>query len=369
MGQPSVGSRRPTLVGRELELIALNSLAQRASAGATQLAVISGDPGVGKTRLVAELVGRRTAAGWSALVGGADGLRATPPYGPFVEALRSLTDRPGAEPIAALAGDWTRHLSLVLPELGPPGRGADRGALPEAWAQVLRRVCAAEPTIVALDDLGWADSASLDLVLYLRRRLRDERLLIVATHAVEDAAPGGRLAPLLGELSRQRLAVHIELGPLTGDETAALADRLLGGPVSPRLARLVTAESEGNPFFAEELVRSLAEHGRLVTEHGRWDVVGDERTDLTPSARTVVSARLRPLEQEARRVLGVAAVLGRRSTAAEIAAVGDVDIRAVEELLADAVRRRLVVGDGDAYAFTHDRIRTLSSGNPDCIRT
>lgn len=357
MGLSSAGLRSATFVGREPELIALDGLASRAAAGQPQLALIAGDPGVGKTRLVAELVRRVGADGWTVLYGGADGLRATPPYGPFVEALRRWADGPGGVPVAELAGAWTRHLSLILPEIGAPGRGADRAALPEAWAQVLRRIAATKPAIVVLDDLGWADAASLDLVLYLRRRLRDTPILFAATLRTDDAATDGRLAPLLAELARQRLALVIDLPPLAQADTADLVGKVLRGPAGPRLARFVAEESEGNPFFAEEILRSLDEQGRLTATGGGWEIVGDGSVPLSPTARSVVDARLRPLVPATRRLLGVAAVIGRRSTASEIAAVAAMPLAVVDEYVGEAVRRRLVLLDGDVYAFAHDRIR------------
>src|SRR2546428_530860 len=163
----------------------------------------------------------------------------------------------------------------------PPGPD-DRPALFEAWAQLLRRLAAEQPLLLLLDDLHWADPACLDLLLYVRRRVRDARLLILAAYREGEVGSDDAFQHALVELNRLRLATPLHLDRLDRAATASLLDGLLGSPIAPRLAGLVYRESEGNPFFVEEIVRGLVERDRLVNRMGAWDLA-DEAAGALPA--------------------------------------------------------------------------------------
>ena len=357
------------LVGREMEMHLLGGLLERAAAGEAQLATLAGEPGVGKTRLLAELSARAAATGWRVLRGGADEARGLSPYQPFVEALRAYVDAAGVAALRRHAGPWAPHLARLLPELASAraqSRGEERAVLFEAWAQVLRRLTLECPLLLALDDLQWMDAAGADLLLYLRRRLRDARLLMVATFREGEVAADGPLWALLVELNRLRLVAPMGLRRLDRVGTAALLGGLLGAPAAPRLAELVFRESEGNPFFAEETARSLVERGRLEQRDGAWDTREDAAPALPSAVRDAIRARLRHLDSRTLALLQAASVLGRQIALAELASLFEIEPGLAAAQLGTAVERGLVVAeDEQSYRFSHDKVReTLYQGIP-----
>jgi DNA-binding NarL/FixJ family response regulator/tetratricopeptide (TPR) repeat protein len=361
----SIEPGRAPFVGRVRELELLDDLARRAAGGEPQAVFIEGGPGLGKTRLLDELAARVGAAGWTVLRGDCGGLPAAAPYGPFVAAARSHMDERGADAIRRAAGDWARHLAAVLPELEPSARGgashADPAAVVEAWAQTVRSLASASPALVAIDDLQWADAASLDLLRYLRSRLRGTPLLLACAQRDEPADRGVAVgaAELAAELGRSRLATRLLLGRLDPASSVRLAEGLLDAVAGPHLAGTVAREGEGDPFIVEELVRGLADDGRLArTPEGSIELVDEEPAGLPPGVRDALEARLAALDPDVRRTLAHAAVGGRRVSVRVAAAAAERPDDAVEADLAVAVRRGFVHPDGpDAYAFAHDKIR------------
>lgn len=367
----SIEPGRAPFVGRLRELQLLDDLAARAAGGEPQLVFIEGGPGLGKTRLLGEVVARLAATGWVTLRGDADELPTAPPYGPFVAALRSYSDAHGVDAVRALAGDWTPHLATVLPELRDRARAAraaragtaDAAAVAEAWAQVVRSLAAMGPVLVAIDDLQWADEASRELLRYLRRRLRGSPLLVVCADR-GDAGPGRDDRPHPGgDLARARLATLLLLGRLDAVASRRLVDGLLGGTAGPRLADVVQREGEGDPFIIEELVRGLADEGRIVHDASAWELAGVEPAGLPAGMRDALEARLGGLDPVQRGILAYAAVVGRRFTVDQVVAVAEWPVADVEAVLALAARRRFLRAEGSAaFEFAHDKVREALYG-------
>jgi DNA-binding NarL/FixJ family response regulator len=360
----SVEPGRAPFVGRDREMELLDGLARRAADGGPQAVFIEGGPGLGKTRLLDELAAHLGRAGWTVLRGDCDALPAAPAYGPFVSAARSYTDRHGTAALREAAGEWTPHLAAVLPELGPDAPEAvrsDPAAVAEAWAQAVRSLALRSPVLIAIDDLQWADAASLALVRYLRRRLRGTALLLACATRFDrgggDAADGA--AALAAELGRARLATRLLLGRLDPASSVRLAEGLLDAPAGPRLAATVVREGEGDPFIVEELVRGLVDDERLErAADGSIELVDDAPAGLPPGVRDALEARLAGLDAEVRRTLAHAAVVGRHVPVRSVAATADRTVEAVEAALAAAARRGFVHPVGpDAYEFAHDKIR------------
>ncbi len=361
---------RAPLVGRDAELRVLDNAVARAGLGSAELVLIQGEPGIGKTRLLDEVASRRAEAGWLVLRGGADDRAAAPPYGPILEALRGHADRIGAEALGVLAGAWRRHLALVMPELGgrrddgePPG---DPEAVPEAWAQLLRALAGAGPVLVTLDDLQWADVATVDLLRYLRRRLRETPILVVGATRPADSA-GDAVQSTLAALDRGRLAGQLRLEPVDAPSSRAILEALLAGPVGPRLEHAVWAEGEGDPFVIEELARGLADDGRVRHLDGAWELVDGAPVGLPTGMRDAIEARLAGLPDATRAALEAAAVVGRRFTVEEAAAAAAAPPSSVEAALDEAALRRFIrisgpsaaSGRGAEYEFVHDKIREV----------
>lgn len=353
---------RAPFVGRSREFEVLDALAARAALGDPQLVFIEGEPGVGKSRLLDEVAARRAADGWVTLQGAADDLPTAPPYGPFLAALRSYSDIHGVSAIRALAGDWAPHLATVLPELragsgtGRAGAG-DAAAVAEAWAQVFRALAASGPMVVVLDDLQWADEASRELLRYLRRRLRGTPLLVVCADRGDAGVRGDDRPHVATELARARLATLLLLGPLDPESGRKLVEGLLGGNAGPRLVALAQREGEGDPYILEELVRGLADEGRIVRIEAAWELADDAPGGLPAGIRGALEARLASLDAGQRTILACASVVGSRFTAELVAVAAERPQGEVDATLAVAERRRFIrAGDGD-LGFAHDKIR------------
>ena len=376
MVRMAVEPGRAPLVGRDAELRALDEAVARAGAGSAELVLVEGEPGIGKTRLLDEVASRRSAAGWLVLRGGADDRAAAPPYGPLLEAVRGHADRIGAESLGVLAGAWRRHLALVMPELGARSRGGgppvdgeppgDPEAVPEAWAQLLRAMASAAPVLVTLDDLQWADVATVNLLRYLRRRLRETPILVIGAMRTADSAEDA-VRSSLAALHRGRLAGQLRLDPVDATSSRAIVEALLAGPVGPHLERAVWAEGEGDPFMIEELVRGLVDDGRVRDVDGVWELAGGAPVGLPDGMRDAIEARLAGVPDATRAALAAAAVVGRRFTVEEVATAAALPVSSIEVALHEAELRRFVRSAGPSaaedpgasYEFVHDKIREV----------
>ncbi|HWQ14571.1 MAG TPA: AAA family ATPase, partial [Roseiflexaceae bacterium] len=267
------------LAGRRRERERLVAQLDRATSGELRVCLLAGEPGIGKTRLLRSLAREAAGRGMPALAGGASEAEGMPPFLPFLEALGGYVSTADPAALTEQAGSGAAALAAVLPELaarlGPLPAGPSlppeqaRLRLFQAVARLL--TAAAEPRglLLLLDDLQWADPASLDLLCHLARDRPAVRVLVLGAYRAGEAA-GSPLLRALAELSRLRALETIELGPLSEDGVAALAAAVLGAPPDPALARELWLQSEGNPFFAEELLRDWAERGVAARAGDRW---------------------------------------------------------------------------------------------------
>jgi predicted ATPase len=220
-------------VGRVDELRALERALEEARAGNGATVLIAGEAGIGKTRLASELAARASLAGCEVLLGRAIDLVGTElPYQPFVEALRPLGDR------------W---------QVGRRAAGSQRQAFEETLAVLTERAAAA-PVLLVLEDLHWADTSTIDLVVFLAHNVADRPLLLLATYRADEPASTERMRRLTDGVRRSGAALVVELGPLERDELTALLMARTAGSLPADLTETIVTRSEGNPFFAEELV-------------------------------------------------------------------------------------------------------------------
>jgi DNA-binding CsgD family transcriptional regulator/tetratricopeptide (TPR) repeat protein len=228
-------------VGRAGELGELERALETAQAGVGATVLVAGDAGIGKTRLASELAGRARAAGFDVLVGRSIDLVGTElPYQPFVDALRPLGD------------PWMVDES---------SRGSQLRVF-EATLALLTERAASAPVLLVLEDLHWADTSTLDLVVYLAPNVDRLRLLLLVTYRADELSSAERVRRLTEGIRRSGSALVLELGPLDRDELTALLAARADAPPTAALADAIFARSEGNPFFAEELLAG-ASHGEL----------------------------------------------------------------------------------------------------------
>jgi hypothetical protein len=245
------------LLGREREQAELDQALSAVRASAGGIVLLAGEAGVGKTRLLETCVGR---SGLLAL-NGEGSEPATPPYGPIVAALRfALRAAPDA-----LAGCDSRapHLALLLPELGAAAPNTDYATLVEAIRCLFLTIARTTPAVIVLDDLQWADNATLELLPALASACAHERLLILGAYRSDEMPRGHPLRRLRHDLRRARLLREIVLEPFDDEAAITLAERILGYPLSPALARALAERAEGvlGTAAARDRPRCRAERG------------------------------------------------------------------------------------------------------------
>jgi DNA-binding CsgD family transcriptional regulator/tetratricopeptide (TPR) repeat protein len=334
----------PAFVGRLQELQVLEAARGRAADGEPAVVLVGGEAGVGKTRLVAELTGRSVAARARVLAGGCvpigDGALA---YGPIVEALRGLLADLGADRVRELIGPSWPALARLLPAFGEPqatvpaGRAA-QAQLFELLLGLLGRLAKPMPLVLVVEDLHWADPSTRDLVAFLTRNLRRERVLVVVTYR-SDETGRARLGPYLAELDRSGRVDRIEVPRFQRAEVIGQLAGILGAAPTGELVDVVFARAEGNAFFTEELLAAVRAGSR----------------ELPMTLQELLGGRVEELSQRAQQVLGVAAVAGRRVPHRLLARVAALDDPQLDAALRQAVAHQLLVTrpDQDGYEFRH----------------
>jgi DNA-binding CsgD family transcriptional regulator/tetratricopeptide (TPR) repeat protein len=347
-----------SLVGRADELSRLLGLLDRAERGRPAVGLIAGDAGVGKTRLLDELAARAGGAGVRVLVGGCMevgdvGL----PYVPFVDAFRDLGTRPGEAEVAAPLAAALPSLGRLLPELAtesrpvpPPGDGFERVQLFDGVLSLLARLSELAPLLLVIEDLHWADRSTRDLLAFLVRTLRGGRVALVASYRSDELHRRHPLRPLLAELVRLPDLERIELAPFGRAELAEHLQAVAGQPVPPAVVDRILARSEGNAFFAEELVAA----GAIRADIALPDALAD-----------VLLGRIEALSELAQDVLKVAAVAGRRVGHQLLVAASGKPEDEVERGLRDAIAGQVLVASAatESYRFRHALLQEAVYGD------
>jgi DNA-binding SARP family transcriptional activator len=322
------------IVGRADELARLGRALDGAREDRGVVAALVGEAGVGKSRLVEEVVALAEARGLRVATGRAYELEGALPLGPWIDAIpldRTLADLGGTQPRSP---------------------GADPLRLFEAVAQLLGHLAASGPLLLVLEDLQWADELSLNLLSFISRRVGGWAVMVLVTAREEEATPG--LARLLRGLDEQG-QLTLRLGRLSRAQTTLLVRALAGSARRPRAqARLdaqVWALSEGNPFMVVETVRAAAERGRTRPS---------ERLPLPDRIRRVVLGRLERLSEGAQRLVAAAAVIGREFEFDLLRRVAGLAERQTAEGVEELVRRGLLRASGELLEFTHDSIRQVA---------
>lgn len=355
------GPRAPApapLVGRERELQTVRAALDAARTGRGALVLIGGEAGIGKTALAEAALREAADADCAVLAGRCFDLAETPPYGPWIDLFAHYAPSPAAPP--------------------PPGPFARRGtvgAVPSPLAlfvaveDFLTALAARQPAVVLLEDLHWADPASLELLRFLARALTAAPLLVLATYRSDEPMRAHPLYALLPHLAHEAGVGHLTLGPLDDAAVRALVDARfgLGGDDAGRLVAYLQRRAEGNALFVGELLRVVREAGLLARRDGGW-ALGDLTGAPVPALlRQVIDARVARLPAETQRLLVTAAVVGQDIPLPLLAAVADADEDAVLDAVEQASGTRLVepTPDGARVRFAHALIReALYEGCP-----
>ncbi|UCG23946.1 MAG: AAA family ATPase, partial [Chloroflexota bacterium] len=362
-------ARETPMVGREDELAYLAAAWKGAMADQCSLVLISGEAGVGKTRLVQAFADQQRWRGVRVLQGCCYEFERLLPYQPFAELLRS-----SPQALVSVIADqlplWAKsQLARLQPELRSPQiEAVDEGqpGLFQAIAQFMALLASHEPLLLVLEDLQWATDSALELLHYLARQMVADPLLVVGTLRPEAVSPDHPLATAGRRLDRERLAMRLQLPRLSEDAVRALITRMSGdGAVAEPLVTRLYQETEGNPFFLIETLKELFEQGAIRLENGLWQ--GDfghlGRADL-PFPATVsetIRARLARLSEEAQAAACVAAIVGRTFDYDLLLQAWGAGEEKSLTALDDLLRQRLIAEEeaeaGGDYLFTHHKIQ------------
>jgi DNA-binding SARP family transcriptional activator/tetratricopeptide (TPR) repeat protein len=365
--QPSASHLTP-LFGRKDEWIALQRAWRDAAAGKPTCVVITGEAGIGKTRLCEEVVtwvGRQGYPTASAQCFAVEGALA---YAPVVAWLRARVIYPL---LSTLERGWLAEIARLLPELVTDDpNSAPTGSI-ERWqrqrlfeALVRAMLCSREPLLLFIDDLQWCDRDTLEWIHFLLRFEPQTPLMILATVRQEEVSPEHLLTALLLVMHRENYLLDLELGPLDRDATASLATAVVGQSLSAEQIENLIQQTEGNPLFMVEYARVQAERTQIGEVHNRSISPGHLLTgssSLPPRIQSVIQMRLAQLSPEARELTDLAATIGREFTFSVLAKASDQNEESLVRSLDELWQRRIVREEGaDGYNFTHDMLRQVA---------
>ena len=328
-------------VGRERELFALTEALDDAVAGRGRVVLVAGEPGIGKSRLTDELLGRARSRGAVVLVGRCWEAGGAPAYWPWVQALREQAGATDAQ-----------TLREVLPELQALDAEGARFRLFEAVSTFLRRAAQERPLVLVLDDLHAADEPSLLLLRFIARQIGAARLLVVGAYRDVDPVLRDPLAAAVAEILRERHARRIALPGLGEGDVARYVGRSAGIDPAPGLVRAIHEETEGNPLFVVELVRLLEAEGSIEA--------AGAPVRIPPTAGAVIGQRVGRLGEPCRAALAAAAVLGREFALDVLAQLSGLGRAALLDVLDEAVVERVLIdvpGTPGRLRFGHALIR------------
>ena len=319
---PVVPFRKPrwltALVNRTIELKKLNDAFSDALSGKSSIVTVQGEAGVGKTRLMHELA---SAQEKEAVVLAGRSREEKVPYGPWVEVLREYVSQAPGEVLRRMLGTSASEFAKLIPDVAvkigtipssrPLGEEQDRIRLYETITQFLISASHEKPLLLLLDDMHWADQASLSLLEHFVMGSSNHRVLTLVGYRSEDVDSNSSLSKTLMKLNRERMLETVSVRSLNLEETIELIKQTFGEEtLSPEFADLIYKRTGGNPFFIEEVLRSLVEDGTIFRTKSKWDRKPIQEIVLPESVRSVLKARFTKLQPETLNLLTMASVIG-----------------------------------------------------------
>jgi class 3 adenylate cyclase len=371
------GSEAVRFVNRSAEIELFRAHLAGAIAGRTGVVFLSGDPGIGKTRLIEELDSEATSRGFEVIWGRCWETEGARPFWPWVQILRQLTQRHAPlalrselGPGAGLIAELVPELADRVPDLPPSPLLAPEEArfqLFDSIATFLRNAASAKPVLLLLDDLHWADKPSLLMVQFLLQHLREARLSIVGTYRDVDLDRRHPLSELLPSLRRERAFERLALAGLDEEAVGDFVTSYFEQPLDERgwaFVRALTGETDGNPFFVQEELRYLIENERIVWREGLW--ISDARSiaelGMPEAIKDLVGRRLDRLSETTTTLLAKAAVVGREFDATNLLDAGGGSEIAMDTALDEAETAHIIEERPDEigrYRFRHAIFRDV----------
>lgn len=344
-----------SLVGREPDIEDLEAALDEARAGRGNVILLSGEAGVGKTRLVREFMASARRRSFSVLVGRATDSRTPPAFGPFTEALLSYF-RASGPPDAADLQAFKPALGRLIPQwrpADPPSAGDSVVVLAEAVVRLLSTIADDRGCLLVLEDLHWADPETIAIVDYFSETLHSERVLCVGTFRSDEP---GEASGLWASMHARRSGRLHDLRRLDDGCVRTITEVCLGGEVPDEVCEAITGFADGLPFLVEELLAAWADSGSLAQSASGWSLTGQAGPVVPRTFAETVRRRLRAIGESARLVLGAGAVLGPTFDWRLVVDATGVDEGDVLETLRRAVTAQLCVAEphkGGDFRFRH----------------
>jgi len=348
--------REVQFINRVEELRVLKEAVDRAIRGEGGVVFLYGEAGIGKTRLARELGAYAHLRGMQVLSGRCPALfrmDGVPPYVLWKEVIKDYLETCAPAQLYKVVGFYPSEVSELVPELKQklgaipqslpisPEHGRDR--LFEAVSQFVTNVSKDAPLLVILDDLQWTDQSSLLLMHYLARGVYKETLLLLGAYRDTDIDERHPLSPVLTELNRERLLKSILLKRLSFDDVSDVIKRLLEQDDVPRdFCKLVYEKTMGNPFFTEEVIRSLQEEEVIYRDENKWKIKEVSKIEFPKTVKSVIKARIGRLDDECQNVLTLASFVGNDFSFEALCGVTGLEASKLLELLDRMLKTGLI---------------------------
>jgi len=372
-----VAVREIQLINRAEEMQALREATDRAANGQGGVVFLYGEAGIGKTRLARELGAYARSRGMQVLSGRCPALfrmDGVPPYVLWEEVIKDYLEVCTPEQLFRVIGSYPIEVSKLVPELKqklrtfpqsfPLSPEQSRDRLFEAVSQFMTNISREAPLLVILDDLQWTDQSSLLLMHYLARGVYRESLLILGAYRdtyVDEKHP---LSPVLAELNRERLLQSVLMKRLSFDNVSEMIRRILEQDDVPKeFCDLVFERTRGNPFFVEEVIKSLKEEEVIYRKGNKWEIKEVSRIEFPKTVTSVIKKRLSQLDEESQRVLTMASFVGKDFTFEALGGVTDIEedklLEIMEKMLETGLIKERVMRGEDVFSFADIIVRNV----------
>jgi class 3 adenylate cyclase/tetratricopeptide (TPR) repeat protein len=352
----------PVVVGREGQLSELEDALLEALRGQGGVLLLSGDAGMGKSRLAAELSDRGERLGCAVLFGGCSEAELALPYLPFLEAIGNHLSRADVAALRERLGPAAAELAQLFPQLGDaaPQQPDQTGKLRlfEAVVAILGDAAREHGLLLVVEDIHWADPSTRELLDYLTRRLRAERVLLLATLRSDELHRKHPLLPTIQGWRRASMVREIELSALDSEQVGGMVQAILDQreAVSADFRTFLRERTEGNPFVLEEMLKAAIDRGDVYRDEGGWNRKEITELLLPDTVRDTILLRIERLGDDEREVLSAASVVGRAFDLATLVAVTERDEDSVVRALHACVLQQLLEEDdrsAGTYRFRH----------------
>jgi tetratricopeptide (TPR) repeat protein len=357
-----------TFVGRQREMGELKAALEEALSGQGRLVMLTGEPGIGKTRTAQELAFHAEARGTQVLWGWCYEEAGAPPYWPWVQPLHSYIQQQDPDQLRSQMGPGAANIAEIIPEVHaklsdlnpPPDPGSPEEArfrLFESITSFLKNAAQSQLLVLVLDDLQWADKSSLLLLQFLARQLGESHLLVVGCYRDLELSRQHPLSESMAQLSRLPVFQRELLLGMSQEDTGQFIEMTIGTRPSPQLVETIHAHTEGNPFFLKEMTRLLSERGELMAaEIGEPDGIR-----MPEGVREVIGQRLNQLSESGHETLTIASVIGREFDFRLLRTLSDETtdeqlLGVIDEALAACLVEELP-GGRERYRFSHALIQ------------